>query len=96
MTCSTVGAGFNGFFILAIDKNIDLLDEVEPDGSVCDGEDAQGDPMGCFIFHTISIRYFEGMVKSYSCSMTTVPEIRTSFPSLVKKNHPSVWVSELI
>ena len=46
-----------------IGKNIDLLDEVEPDGGVCDGEDAQGDPVGCFIFHTISIKPIEGNYK---------------------------------
>jgi hypothetical protein len=48
------------------------------------------------IVHTISIREFKRNFKPYSCSMTTVPEIRTSFPSLVKKNHPSVCTSELI
>ena len=50
-------------FILAIGKNIDLLDEVEPDGGVCDGEDAKDDPIAYLIFHTISIRYFEGTLK---------------------------------
>lgn len=38
--------------ILVIGKDVDLLEEVKPDGGVCDGEDSQGDPMGCFIFHT--------------------------------------------
>jgi hypothetical protein len=50
-------------FILAIGKNIDLLDEVEPEGGVCDGEDAKDDPIAYLIFHTISIRYFEGTIK---------------------------------
>ncbi len=63
MTCSTVGAGFNGFFILAIGKNIDLLDEVEPDGGVCDGEDAQGDPIAYLIFHALIMNQFEGIFK---------------------------------
>jgi hypothetical protein len=42
--------------LLVIGKDVDLLKEVKPDGGVCDGDDAQEGPVGCFIFHTFSIK----------------------------------------
>jgi len=44
------------FLILVVDVGGDLLEEEVPDGCVCDGEEAQSRPVGCFIFHTISIK----------------------------------------
>jgi hypothetical protein len=49
--------------ILVINENVDLLKEEIPDGTASKGEKTQTDPVGCFIFHTISIKEPLGLIK---------------------------------